>query len=179
MFFFRKRLALSALLIVAGGLSACQDPPSSSSRNDESGLNQPGGGIGISEPGVNRGNLPGAGGPSDHGWLSAVGDRVFFDVDKSTVRNEGRDVLVKWAAYLKQNPTDRLVIEGHSDERGTREYNLALGDRRASAVRDILVLNGVSASRITTVSYGKERPAVVGSDDVSYAQNRRAVGVLM
>lgn len=173
MFFSPNRLGLLAVLLGVGVLSACQDPAPEPRGIDEAGLNR----SGQTDPNINRGILPG--GSSDHAWLSTVGDRVFFDVDKSVVRAEGRDLLARWAAYLKQNPNDRLVIEGHSDERGTREYNLALGDRRANAVKDILIVNGIPAARLKTVSYGKERPAMVGSDDVSYAQNRRAVGMLM
>ena len=88
-----------------------------------------------------------------------------FDPDKSPSQ----------AAFLKASPSFRLVIEGHCDERGTREYNLALGDRRASAVRDYLVAKGINASRLSTISYGKERPSVGGSNDTSYALNRRSV----
>jgi len=113
-----------------------------------------------------------------HIWPQEVTDRVFFDTDKSVVRQEGREVLGKWVAFLNAHPRDQLLIEGHSDERGTREYNLALGDRRASAIKDYLVSNGIQAERIKTLSYGKERPATLGSNEAAYAQNRRAVGVL-
>jgi peptidoglycan-associated lipoprotein len=111
-------------------------------------------------------------------FVKNVGDRVFFDFDKYSLKPEGRDQLGKWVAFLKQYPSDQLVIEGHADERGTREYNLALGERRASAVKDFLVAQGVQASRLKTISYGKERPAVLGSNEAAWAQNRRAVGVV-
>ena len=111
-------------------------------------------------------------------FVKNVGDRVFFDFDKYSLKPEGRDQLGKWVAFLKQYPSDQLVVEGHADERGTREYNLALGERRANAVKDFLVAQGVQASRLKTISYGKERPAVLGSNEAAWAQNRRAVGVV-
>ena len=107
--------------------------------------------------------------------LAKVGSTVYFGYDESTLSAEAQATLDRQAAFLKSNPTIRITIEGHCDERGTREYNLALGDRRASAARDYLVAKGVNASRLTTISYGKERPAVGGSNDTSYALNRRSM----
>jgi len=107
--------------------------------------------------------------------LAKVGSTVYFGYDQSILTAEGQATLDRQAAFLKANPTIRIIIEGHCDERGTREYNLALGDRRASAARDYLVAKGVNASRLTTISYGKERPAVGGSNDTSYALNRRSM----
>jgi peptidoglycan-associated lipoprotein len=111
-------------------------------------------------------------------FVKNVGDRVFFDYDKSALKPEGKDQLAKWVAFLKKFPNDQLMVEGHADERGTREYNLALGEKRANAVKEFLVANGVQATRLKTVSYGKERPAVLGSNEAAYAQNRRGVGVI-
>jgi peptidoglycan-associated lipoprotein len=111
-------------------------------------------------------------------FVKNVGDRVFFDYDKSALKPEGKDQLAKWVAFLKKYPNDQLMVEGHADERGTREYNLALGERRANAVKEYLVANGVAATRLKTVSYGKERPAVLGSNEAAWAQNRRGVGVI-
>ena len=111
-------------------------------------------------------------------FVKNVGDRVFFDYDKSSLKPEGKDQLTKWVAFLKKYPNDQLLVEGHADERGTREYNLALGERRANAVKEFLVANGVETARLKTVSYGKERPAVLGSNEAAYAQNRRGVGVI-
>jgi len=111
-------------------------------------------------------------------FVKNVGDRVFFDYDKSSLKPEGKDQLTKWVAFLKKYPNDQLLVEGHTDERGTREYNLALGEKRANAVKEFLVANGVETARLKTVSYGKERPAVLGSNEAAYAQNRRAVGVI-
>jgi peptidoglycan-associated lipoprotein len=107
--------------------------------------------------------------------LAKVGSTVYFDYDQSSLTSEAQATLDRQAAFLKASPSFRITIEGHCDERGTREYNLALGDRRASAVRDYLVAKGINASRLSTISYGKERPSVGGSNDTSYALNRRSV----
>lgn len=108
-----------------------------------------------------------------------AGDRVFFNFDSSVLSKRAQSTLDKQAAYLKSNAGVKVTVEGHCDERGTREYNLALGERRATAAKNYLVGAGVAANRITTISYGKERPAVVGSSEAAYAQNRRAVTVLL
>jgi peptidoglycan-associated lipoprotein len=107
-----------------------------------------------------------------------VGDRVFFDYDKSVIKPEGRTTLQRQADWLKKYGNFTVTIEGHCDERGTREYNLALGERRATATRNALVALGIPANRIKTISYGKERPAVLGSNEAAWAQNRRGVTVL-
>lgn len=107
-----------------------------------------------------------------------VGDRVFFDFDKYDVKPAGKATLDKQAAWLKRFPQWKVVIEGHADERGTREYNLALGERRANSVKTYLVNQGIPANRITTISYGKERPVALGSNEAAWAQNRRGVTVL-
>ncbi|MFN3615735.1 MAG: peptidoglycan-associated lipoprotein Pal [Rubrimonas sp.] len=107
-----------------------------------------------------------------------VGDRVFFAFDSSSLDAQARETLTRQAQWLNQNPAVTVTIEGHADERGTREYNLALGARRAQAARDFLVAQGVQASRLRTVSFGKERPVALGSDEASWAQNRRAVSVV-
>ena len=110
--------------------------------------------------------------------LAQVGDTVNFDFDSAELTVSARSTLNRQAAFLSLNPDLMIVIEGHADERGTREYNLALGDRRATAVRDYLVAKGINSARVRTVSYGKERPAVAGSDEVAWAKNRRAATVL-
>ena len=107
-----------------------------------------------------------------------VGDRVFFDFDKFDVKPDQRKTLDRQVAWLKANPGVTITVEGHCDERGTREYNLALGERRANSVKDYLVFQGVDAKRIKTVSYGEERPVALGSDETAWAQNRRAVTVV-
>lgn len=107
-----------------------------------------------------------------------VGDRVFFDTDQSTVREDGRQTLNKQAEWLKKYTNYQITVEGHCDERGTREYNLALGERRANAARQYLIAQGIPAARIKTVSFGKERPDPVGSDEAAWSRNRRAVTAL-
>lgn len=102
-----------------------------------------------------------------------VGDTVYFDVDSHSLRSDTQQILQKQAAWLKSNPSVRLVVEGHADERGTREYNLALGDRRSGAVREYLISLGVDANRLEAKSYGKERPTCAESDESCYSQNRR------
>ena len=107
-----------------------------------------------------------------------VGDRVFFEYDKSDITDRDRQTLQKQAAWLQRYPTVVLTIEGHCDERGTREYNLALGARRAQAVKDYLASLGVSGARLDTISYGKERPMCSESSEACYAQNRRGVSTI-
>ncbi len=107
-----------------------------------------------------------------------VGDRVFFNFDRFDVLPDQKTVLEAQAAWLKANAGVTVTVEGHTDDRGTREYNLALGERRANAVKDMLVLFGVDAGRIKVVSFGEERPVALGSDEVAWAQNRRAVTVV-
>lgn len=121
------------------------------------------------------GALPG----SQEDMIATVGsDRVFFDYDSDVLDATSQDKLRAQAAWLNKYPNVRLTIEGHCDERGTREYNLALGDRRAEAVRTYLASLGISEERLSTISYGKERPDAVGSDDESWARNRRGVSVV-
>jgi peptidoglycan-associated lipoprotein len=98
---------------------------------------------------------------------------IYFDFDSSNVRPEYRDVVFAHAEYLAANPQVRLTLEGHTDERGSREYNIALGERRAKAVKEMMVARGASPSQITTISYGEERPAVLGSNESAWARNRR------
>ena len=107
-----------------------------------------------------------------------AGDRVFFDFDSSDIRPDGAATLQKQAAWLKRYSSVTLTIEGHCDERGTREYNLALGARRAAATKEYLIGQGISASRLETISYGKEKPMCVESNEGCWAQNRRGVSVI-
>jgi peptidoglycan-associated lipoprotein len=108
----------------------------------------------------------------------AGSDTVHFATDSSDIDSEAQSILTKQAAWLQKFPNVRVTIEGHCDERGTREYNLALGDRRANSAKNFLVNAGVAASRISVISYGKERPIATGSDEEAWAQNRRAVTVV-
>ncbi|WP_300572847.1 peptidoglycan-associated lipoprotein Pal [Phenylobacterium sp.] len=121
-------------------------------------------------PPVSQGVLPG----TQQDFVINVGDRVYFDFDSYSVRADAAPVLEAQAAWLNRYPSVMIRIEGNADERGTREYNLALGARRANAVRDFLVSRGVSSSRINTVSYGKERPIDPGTSEDAYQRNRNA-----
>ncbi len=107
-----------------------------------------------------------------------VGDRIFVDLDSSSIRADAQQTLARQAQWLNRYRQYSIVVEGHADERGTREYNLALGARRAAATRDYLASQGVAASRIKTISYGKERPVAVCDDISCWSQNRRAVTTL-
>ncbi|BDW96503.1 peptidoglycan-associated lipoprotein [Thalassospira tepidiphila] len=112
-------------------------------------------------------------------WFAVnVGDRVFFGFDKYDLAGEARRTLELQAAWLKKYPQYKVVVEGHADERGTREYNLALGERRANSVKDYLIALGIDPSRIETISYGKERPVALGHDEESWGKNRRSVSVI-
>lgn len=104
-----------------------------------------------------------------------VGDRVLFGYDSSELDDDDRSILENQAKFLNQNPALKVTIEGHCDERGTREYNLALGEKRASAVKDYLISIGINSERISVVSYGKERPQVLGSNKAAWSMNRRSV----
>ncbi|MFL2902542.1 MAG: peptidoglycan-associated lipoprotein Pal [Candidatus Pelagibacter sp.] len=108
---------------------------------------------------------------------SGVPDRVFFATNETILTTASRETLRKQAAWLRQNPDVTVVVEGHADERGTREYNLALGERRANAAKDYLMTYGVSSDRIKVLSYGKERPVDSGSNPLSWSKNRRSVTV--
>ncbi|MBX9883483.1 MAG: peptidoglycan-associated lipoprotein Pal [Novosphingobium sp.] len=108
---------------------------------------------------------------------SVLGDTILFDTDRYNIDSEDQGILQSQAQWLARYPNKRVTVEGHADERGTRDYNLALGERRANAAKNYLVSLGIDAARITTVSYGKERPVALGSDEASWAKNRRAVTI--
>ena len=110
--------------------------------------------------------------------FTKVGTTVLFDFDSSQLSDYAQKVLDRQAAFLKAQPEARIILGGHADERGTREYNLALGERRAAAARDYLVAKGVNSARIRIISYGKERPTAVGSTEAAWRLNRRAESVL-
>ena len=120
-----------------------------------------------------------ASGPSQVGLRSDVGDRVFFNTDSAVLDPRGAGVVDQLAAWMRQYPSITLRIEGHADERGTRDYNIALGDQRATAIRNRLLQLGIASERLSTVSYGKERPVASGSTPTVWAQNRRAVFVVL
>ena len=111
-------------------------------------------------------------------FMANAEDRVFFAFDSSAISNYSAEILNTQVKWLKKHNAIKAVVQGYCDERGTREYNLALGERRANAVKQFLVSKGIAADRISTISYGKERPAVLGNNEAAWAQNRRAVTVV-
>lgn len=169
------RLLAIALLTVS--VAACSSTPDESADGAATvGERTDGAGIDGSGAYGNGGAVDGSVVPGTQQDLATnVGDRVFFAYDSSDLAPEARDTLNRQVEWLNRYPNLQITVEGHSDERGTREYNLALGERRATSVKNYLVSMGVPASRVNTISYGKERPAVVGDDAASWAQNRRGV----
>ena len=132
-----------------------------------------GGGVGDQLAG-SAAQVPG----SSEDFSANVGDKVYFENDQSSLTAEGRDVLVKQASWLEQYPDVAIQIEGHADERGTREYNISLSARRATTVRNFLISQGISAKRVASIAYGKERPAAICDTEECWSQNRRAVTVI-
>ncbi|MCA8930231.1 MAG: peptidoglycan-associated lipoprotein Pal [Alphaproteobacteria bacterium] len=117
--------------------------------------------------------------PNTQAYLNqTIGDRVFFDFDRYTVRPDMQGTVAAWAKWMQENPSVRVLIEGHADERGTRDYNYALGARRSHEVKVALMAMGVAENRIETTTFGKDRPAVLGSNEAAWAKNRRAVVVV-
>ncbi|MDG1068461.1 MAG: peptidoglycan-associated lipoprotein Pal [Sulfitobacter sp.] len=160
------------LLVAAVALSACTNP--NRFGGDAAGSGNPTGGQPLNGIGDGSANDP----TSAAYFNQTVGDRVLFEVDQSTLTASGRATLDGQAGWLMTNGDYQAVIEGHADEQGTREYNLALGARRANAAREYLLSKGVPAGRLRVVSYGKERPIEICSNEACYAKNRRAVTVL-
>lgn len=160
------RMKFLSVFAAVALLAACESAPDSGPTTQVGGNTAP-----VTTP---SGPTPG----SAEDFAVNVGDRVFFRLDQSTLTTEERTVLERQAFWLRQYPTVAVTIEGHADERGTREYNLALGERRASAARDYLVSLGINAGRISTISYGEERPIAVGSNEEAWAQNRVAISVV-
>jgi peptidoglycan-associated lipoprotein len=166
------------MLAVALLLAGC-----SSTSDETAGAGGAGGGAAgagdASRSGIASSGLPGEPVPGSQEDLEvSVGDRVFFPYDSAVLSPVATQTLDRQAAWLKQYPNIVLTIEGHTDERGTREYNLALGDRRANAVKNYLVALGIDPVRILTISYGEERPAQPGNEETAWANNRRAVSVV-
>lgn len=163
----------AALLLAACSTPSEDDSMTSGSGSSGTGTTQQSAGAGEQSP-----TLPGPAAGTMEELTVEVGDRIFFDYDQFTIRADQRGTVEALAAWLDTNRGVTLSIEGHADERGTREYNLALAERRANSVRDYLVALGVTPARLSTVSYGEERPAVLGSNDSAWAQNRRGTFVV-
>ena len=169
-------LAVALALNAGCGKKAPKELPPPPLGADGAGTGTDGaGGFGANGPGVGQAGLPG----SRADFLQNVSsERVLFETDSYSLDAEDRAILDSQAAYLQRNAGVRVTIEGHADERGTREYNLALGDRRANAAKNYLESRGIASGRMNVISWGKERPAADGSDESAWAQNRRAVTVL-
>jgi peptidoglycan-associated lipoprotein len=161
------------VLVSAMALTACTNPDRFGAGNDANGVNN---GYDSAANGIVPGS---ANDPSAPAYFNqTIGDRILFLVDQSTLTNEARTILAGQAQWLLANAAYTAIVEGHADEQGTREYNLALGSRRAAAVQDYLISQGVNPSRLKTVTYGKERPLAACSSESCYSQNRRSVTVL-
>ena len=166
-----KHLTKAAFLVATLAVSACTNA-------DRFGAGGSGN-MNAANSGIDSGLLGSASDPRSVAYFQqTVGDRVLFAVDQSTLSDLGRNTLDGQALWLQNNSGYAAIIEGHADEQGTREYNLALGERRANAVREYLVSQGVSGSRLRTVTYGKERPLEACSTEACYSKNRRAVTVI-
>lgn len=161
----RSLSLLAAVLLLA---AACKQSPETSANSS--------GATSAAPPAQTEATGPAKGSRED--FIQNVGDRVYFDFDKSNIKPEGQQTLERQATWLKQYPNVTVTVEGHCDDRGTREYNLALGNRRANAVKSALVALGIPANRIQTISYGKDRPIVVGDNEAAWAQNRVSITVI-
>ena len=158
----RTVVAAAALLLLAACSSTPETP--AAAPPGPGGPGGPGGvGMGAAVPG------------SQQDLAQSAGDRVFFEFERSDISPEAQQTLQRQAEWLQRYPNVTVTIEGHCDERGTREYNLALGERRANAAKQVLIAAGVPASRVSTISYGKDRPVVPGSTEEAWAQNRVAI----
>jgi peptidoglycan-associated lipoprotein len=159
---FKKFMCLMAVLVL---VTACDSTGTNEGAGGANGMGGTGAG-GVARPGTQE------------DLVVNVGDRIFFEFNKSDLSEEARATLDRQSAWLKKYSSLNVTVEGHCDERGTREYNLALGERRAESVKNYLVADGVTAGRVKTISYGKERPAVLGHNEAAWAQNRRGVTVV-
>ncbi len=158
-------------------VAACATKPKDSADSSGSGSSSSGSDV-SSEGTLSETTGSGIVSGSQEDLIVNVGDRVFFGYDSSDLDSDALELLQDQVAWLKQNSDVAVTIEGHCDERGTREYNLALGEKRAQAVKNYLIGLGINPDRVSTISYGKERPAVVGSNDGAWAQNRRSVTIV-
>ena len=168
--FYKFFISIFMVLFVA----ACATTPKDSADSSGSGSSSSGSEV-SSEGTITETTGSGIVSGSQEDLIVNVGDRVFFGYDSSDLDSDALELLQDRVAWLKQNSDVSVTIEGHCDERGTREYNLALGEKRAQDVKNYLIGLGINPDRVSTISYGKERPAVVGSNDGAWAQNRRSV----
>ncbi len=159
-------------------VAACATKPKDSADSSGSGSTSSSSDVSSEEGTITETDGSGIVSGSQEDLIVNVGDRVFFGYDSSDLDSDALELLQDQVAWLKQNSNVSVTIEGHCDERGTREYNLALGEKRAQAVKNYLIGLGINPDRVSTISYGKERPAVVGSNDGAWSQNRRSVTIV-
>jgi len=172
--FYKFFISIFIVLFVA----ACATKPKDSADSSGSGSTSSSSDVSSEEGTITETDGSGIVSGSQEDLIVNVGDRVFFGYDSSDLDSDALELLQDQVAWLKQNSDVSVTIEGHCDERGTREYNLALGEKRAQAVKNYLIGLGINPDRVSTISYGKERPAVVGSNDGAWAQNRRSVTIV-
>ena len=172
--FYKFLISIFMVMFVA----ACATTPKDSADSSGSGSSDSGSDVSSEEGSITETSGSGIVAGSQEDLIVNVGDRVFFGYDSSDLDSDALELLQDQVAWLKQNSDVSVTIEGHCDERGTREYNLALGEKRAQAVKNYLIGLGINPDRVSTISYGKERPAVVGSNDGAWAQNRRSVTIV-
>ena len=172
--FYKFFISIFMVLFVA----ACATTPKDSADSSGSGSTSSSSDVSSEEGTITETTGSGIVSGSQEDLIVNVGDRVFFGYDSSDLDSDALELLQDQVAWLKQNSDVSVTIEGHCDERGTREYNLALGEKRAQAVKNYLIGLGINPDRVSTISYGKERPAVVGSNDGAWAQNRRSVTIV-
>lgn len=171
-----RSLAAALSIVVIAGCSS-----TGGTQDGDSYGSQDGSAMGSSTSGVGTGGQYGSTTGSGSGAGQQADSRIpevrtiYFDFDRDSIKSEYESVVMAHARYLRANPNAQVVLHGHTDERGTREYNMALGERRAGAVQRFLNIQGVSSSQMSVVSYGEERPAVHGQDESAYSQNRRVV----
>tara|TARA_Y100001936_G_C15724903_1_gene482972 strand:- start:87 stop:611 length:525 start_codon:yes stop_codon:yes gene_type:complete len=171
-----QKILISALMLMI--ISACTTKPKDAADASGTGAKSTDSSVSAEEGTITETDGSGIVSGSQEDLIVNVGDRVFFGYDSADLDSDALELLQDQVAWLKQNSSVSITIEGHCDERGTREYNLALGEKRAQSVKNYLIGLGISPDRVSTISYGKERPAVVGSNDGAWAQNRRSVTIV-
>ncbi len=170
------KFLISAILVLF--VAACATKPKDSADSSGSGETSTDSSVSTEDGTITETAGSGVIAGSQEDLIVNVGDRVFFGYDSSDLDSDALELLQDQVAWLKQNSNVSVTIEGHCDERGTREYNLALGEKRAQSVKNYLIGLGINPDRVSTISYGKERPAVVGSNDGAWSQNRRSVTIV-
>jgi len=170
------KFLISAILVLF--VAACATKPKDSADASGSGATSADSSVSTEDGTITETAGSGVIAGSQEDLIVNVGDRVFFGYDSSDLDSDALELLQDQVAWLKQNSDVSVTIEGHCDERGTREYNLALGEKRAQSVKNYLIGLGINPDRVSTISYGKERPAVVGSNDGAWSQNRRSVTIV-